>query len=54
MPQFEQEKGVISNTVKEEALTALVSLGLIKLLLCKNNKSSAKRLSRSRYCRTNH
>ncbi|MCB9225692.1 MAG: Holliday junction branch migration protein RuvA [Chitinophagales bacterium] len=30
MPQFEQEKGVISNTVKEEALTALVSLGFNK------------------------
>lgn len=30
MPQFTQEKGVIDNTVKEEALTALVSLGFNK------------------------
>lgn len=30
LPQFEQEIGVIDNTIREEALTALVSLGFNK------------------------
>ena len=30
LPQFEQESGVIDNTIREEALTALISLGFNK------------------------